>query len=192
MRFHLKQRLIQKHGVIREGVPRPGKQNPLNDIYVAPQISTRGCGGVDPSHELRAHLPSPFHLATADTFVDLKDLFRLQSRDGRPVRTVVTTGVPGIGLSVSVGKFCLDWAQYFANKVRVKGFITNLNEQSAHDLLSYRCVKSAVVTEYNRVPPLEIRNIPLLVFLFLRKLTTPKLERYWWQISGTTGNMRNL
>lgn len=149
MRFYLKQRLIRKHEVIREGVPRPGKQNSLNAIYVAPQISTRGCGGVDPSHELRAHLPSPFHVATADTFVDLNDLFRLKNRVGRPVRTVVTTGIPGIGLTVSVGKFCLDWAQSCANKVSVKGFINNLNDQSAHYLLSYRCMKSVVVTEYN-------------------------------------------
>lgn len=118
MRFHLKQRLILKHRVIHEGIPRPGKQNCLNTIYVAPQISTQGYGGVDPSHELRAHLPSPFQVAIADAFVDLNDLFRLKKRDGLPVRTVLTTGIPGIGMTVSVGKFCLDWAQLCANKVR--------------------------------------------------------------------------
>lgn len=125
MRFHLKQRLILKHRVIHEGVPCPGKQNYLNAIYVAPQILIQGYGGVDPSPELC--LPSPFQVALSDTFVDLKDLFRLKKRDGRPVRTVLTTGIPGIGMTVSVGKFCLDWAQLCANKVRThfqcKGFI---------------------------------------------------------------------
>lgn len=119
MRFHLKQRLILKHRVIHEGVPRPGKQNYLKNIYVAPQISTQGYGEGDLSYELQAHLPSPFQVAISDTFVDLNDLFRLKKRDGHPVRTVVTTGLPGIGMTVSVGKFCLDWAQLCANKVRI-------------------------------------------------------------------------
>lgn len=118
IRFHLKQRLILKYQFIHEGVPRPGKQNHLNTIYVAPQILIQAYGGVDPSHELQACLPSPFQVAIADTFVDLNDLFRISKRDGRPVRTVLTTGIPGIGLTVSVGKFCLDWAQLYANKVR--------------------------------------------------------------------------
>ena len=118
MRFHLKQRLILQHQVIHEGVPRPGKQNYLNTIYVAPQISTQGYGGVDPSHELQTHPPSPLEVVVADTFVDLNNLFRLKKRDGHPVRTVLTTGIPGIGMTVSVGKFCLDWAQLRANKVR--------------------------------------------------------------------------
>lgn len=118
LRFHLKQQLILNHQVIREGVPRPGKQDYLNAIYVPPQISTQCCGGVDPSHELRAHLSSPFQIPSEDTFVDLNNLFRLKKTDGQPVRTVITTGIPGIGMTVSVGKFCLDWAELCANKVR--------------------------------------------------------------------------
>lgn len=118
IRFHLTQRLIIKHRVIYEGVAQPGKQNNLDTIYVAPQISTQGCGGVDPSHELRDHPPSPVQFPSADTLVDLKDLFRLKNKDGRPVRTVVSTGLPGIGLTVCVRKFCLDWARLGSNKVR--------------------------------------------------------------------------
>lgn len=117
IRFHLKQYLIRKHQVIREGVPRPGKQNLLGNIYVEPQISTCGYGGVDPSHELRPHPPSPLQVPSADTFVGVNNLFQLQKNDGQPVRTVLTTGIPGIGTSVSVGKFSLDWAELRANKV---------------------------------------------------------------------------
>ncbi|KAI3354367.1 hypothetical protein L3Q82_018890 [Scortum barcoo] len=115
-RFHLKQHLIRKHQIIREGVVRAGKQNLLDTIYVEPQISTCGHGGVDPSHEFRPHPPSPLQVPSADTFIGLNNLFQLQTADGRPVRTVVTTGLPGIGMSVSVGKFCLDWAELRANK----------------------------------------------------------------------------
>ncbi|XP_041669678.1 protein NLRC3 [Cheilinus undulatus] len=116
IRSHLKHHLIRKHHVIREGVVRAGKQNLLDTIYVEPEISTCGHGGVDPSHELRPHPPSPLQVPSSDTFVGLNDLFRLQKEDGSPVRTVVTTGIPGIGMSVSVGKFSLDWAEHRANK----------------------------------------------------------------------------
>nr|XP_020497426.1 NACHT, LRR and PYD domains-containing protein 6-like isoform X1 [Labrus bergylta] len=115
-RYHLKQYLIRKHHVIREGVVRAGKQNLLDTIYVEPQISTCGYGGVDPTHELRLHSPSPLQVPSSDTFVSLNDLFRLQKEGGSPVRTVMTTGIPGIGMSVSVGKFSLDWAEQRANK----------------------------------------------------------------------------
>uniref|UniRef100_UPI0037E95FE4 NACHT, LRR and PYD domains-containing protein 6 isoform X2 n=1 Tax=Semicossyphus pulcher TaxID=241346 RepID=UPI0037E95FE4 len=116
IRYHLKQYLIRKHQVIREGVVRAGKQNLLDTIYVEPQISTCGYGGVDPSHEYRLHPPSPLQVPSSDTFVGVNNLFRLQKEDGTPVRTVVTTGIPGIGMSVSVGKFSLDWAELRANK----------------------------------------------------------------------------
>uniref|UniRef100_A0A8D3BBZ2 NLR family, CARD domain containing 3-like n=1 Tax=Scophthalmus maximus TaxID=52904 RepID=A0A8D3BBZ2_SCOMX len=115
-RSHLKQWLIRKHLVIHEGVVRAGRQNLLDNIYVEPQISTRIYGGVDPSHEFQPRLPSPLQVPSPDTFVGVNNLFRLQADGGRPVRTVLTTGIPGIGMSVSVGKFCLDWAEQRANK----------------------------------------------------------------------------
>ncbi|XP_034557461.1 nuclear mitotic apparatus protein 1-like [Notolabrus celidotus] len=116
IRYHLSQYLIRKHRVIREGVVRAGRQNLLDTIYVEPQISTCGYGGVNPSHEIRQSPPSLLQVPSSDTFVGLNNLFRLQKEDGTPVRTVVTTGIPGMGMSVSVGKFSLDWAEQRANK----------------------------------------------------------------------------
>lgn len=117
MRFQLKQYLIRKHQVIREGVVRAGRQNMLDTIYVQPHISTCGYGGIDPYHLFPRQPPSPVQVPSPDTYVDLNNLFRLQKADGQPVRTVVTTGIPGIGMSVSVGKFALDWSELRANKV---------------------------------------------------------------------------
>ncbi|XP_038123854.1 NLR family CARD domain-containing protein 3 [Cyprinodon tularosa] len=115
-RFHLKEYYIRKFVVIREGVVQAGKSNILNDVYVEPQISTCGFGGVDPTHEFLAQPPTPVQVPTEDTFVALNDLFRLKKADGSPVRTVVTTGIPGVGMSVSVAKFSLDWADDCANR----------------------------------------------------------------------------
>lgn len=119
MRFYLQEHLTRKHQVIHEGVVRAGRQSVLNTVYVQPQISTCGYGGVDPSHELRLDPPSsPLQLPSPDTFIDLNNLFRLQKDDGTPVRKVLTTGIPGIGMSVSVAKFSLDWAEMKTNRVR--------------------------------------------------------------------------
>ncbi|XP_047450876.1 protein NLRC3 isoform X2 [Mugil cephalus] len=117
IRFHLQEHLTRKHQVIHEGVVRAGRQSVLNTIYVQPQISTCGYGGVDPSHELRSVPYSPpLQVPSPDTFVDLNNLFRLQKDDGTPVKKVLTTGIPGIGMSVSVAKFSLDWAEMHTNR----------------------------------------------------------------------------
>lgn len=128
VRFHLKQQSIRNHRIIREGVVRAGRWNLLDTIYVEPQISTRCHGGVDPSHEFRSHPPSPLQVPSPDTFVHVNELFRLQTSDGKPVRRLLTTGIPGIGMSVSVGKFSLDWAEQRAN--RDLQFVFRLSFQS--------------------------------------------------------------
>ncbi|XP_017286505.1 protein NLRC3 [Kryptolebias marmoratus] len=115
-RFYLKSILFRKHQVIHEGVIQAGKQSLLNNVYVEPQLSTCGFGGVDPSHEFLAQPLTPLQVPSEDTFVGVNNLFRLQKDDGSPVRTVVTTGLPGVGMSVSVAKFCLDWAEHRANR----------------------------------------------------------------------------
>lgn len=97
---------------------RAGKQNFLNNVYVEPEISICGNGGIDPFHEYRPRRASAFQLPGPETFLHLNNLFRQQKADGQLVRTVVTTGLPGIGMTVSVGKFLLDWAELVANKVR--------------------------------------------------------------------------
>lgn len=118
LRFYLKNILFRKHQVIHEGVVQPGKQNLLNNVYVEPQLSHCGYGGVDPSHEILAQFPTSLQVPREDTFVSVNSLFRLQKDDGSPVKTVVTTGIPGVGMSVSVAKFSLDWAELHANRVR--------------------------------------------------------------------------
>ncbi|XP_033953296.1 NLR family CARD domain-containing protein 3 isoform X1 [Pseudochaenichthys georgianus] len=116
VRFQLQQELSRKYKYIHEGVVQAGNQTLFESIYVEPQISTCGYGGVDPSHEFRPHPPTHLKVPSPHTFVGLNDLLRLQKEDGQPARTVVTTGFAGMGMSVSKAKFCLNWAEMRANK----------------------------------------------------------------------------
>lgn len=124
--YQLKEDLKRRHRAIFEGVPRAGHCKPFDQIYVEPQISTCRYGGVDPSHEFRS--PSCPQVLAPDSFISLNNLFRLQKSDGSAVRTVLTSGIPGMGMTVSVCKFCLDWAEMRANKVT--SFYKNINTHS--------------------------------------------------------------
>ncbi|KAJ0022183.1 hypothetical protein NQD34_009673, partial [Periophthalmus magnuspinnatus] len=116
IRSSLKQDIVRKYMYIFEGIPQPGKRSLLDDVYVEPEIVHLACGDVGASDELRFPLQSPVQTIQTDQNIRVSNLFRLQKPDGQPVRTVLTSGIPGIGMTVSVGKFCYDWAEHRANK----------------------------------------------------------------------------
>lgn len=107
VRFNLQQHLSRTFKVLHEGVPHPGRQNLLDKVYVPPLISARVV--TPPSGTLQQEVHSVNHL------------FKLHKADGQPVRTVLTSGIPGVGLSVAAAKVCLDWAEQRANQVRGGG-----------------------------------------------------------------------
>ncbi|KAK7883296.1 hypothetical protein WMY93_029470 [Mugilogobius chulae] len=113
IRCSLKQDIIRKYEYIFEGIPQPGRRNLLNDVYVEPEIIHYAEGGVSSSYE---PLQSQIHIQNGDSLVSVNNLLRIKKSDGQPVRTVVTSGIAGIGMSVSVGKYCYDWAEQCANK----------------------------------------------------------------------------
>lgn len=53
---------------------------------------------------------------TEQTLVRCNDIFRVPSEEHTPVRTALTLGVAGVGKTVSVQKFVLDWAEGTANQ----------------------------------------------------------------------------
>lgn len=116
IRFTLKQQIVRECQFIFEAIPKAGKRVSLDEVYIEPEIFLCSCGGVNSYHEIRNPFQTPNQSPRPDSAVNLANIFRQLKPDGQPVRTVVTTGIPGIGMSMSVSKYCYDWAEYRVNK----------------------------------------------------------------------------
>ncbi|XP_037397000.1 NLR family CARD domain-containing protein 3-like [Pygocentrus nattereri] len=106
-----KQKLKKKFQSINEGISQFGKTANLNEIYTELYIIEGGSGEVNDEHEVRQIEAASRRPATLEKPIKCNDLFK-----DRPIRTVLTKGVAGIGKTVSVQKFILDWAEGKANQ----------------------------------------------------------------------------
>ncbi|KAK3507790.1 hypothetical protein QTP70_000370 [Hemibagrus guttatus] len=82
----------------------------LNDIYTELYITEGWSGDVNNEHEVRQIETASRRPATQETAIKCNDLFTDKS-----IRSVLTKGVAGIGKTVSVQKFILDWTEGKAN-----------------------------------------------------------------------------
>ncbi|KAI4891715.1 hypothetical protein NFI96_018122 [Prochilodus magdalenae] len=102
----LKSTLKNKYQKINEGTSQHGTSTLLNEIYTELYITEGGSGEVNTEHEVRQIETASRRPAAQETPITCNDLFKDQS-----IRTVLTKGVAGIGKTVSVQKFILDWAE---------------------------------------------------------------------------------
>ncbi|KAI4871474.1 hypothetical protein NFI96_022750 [Prochilodus magdalenae] len=107
----LKTTLKEKFEKIHEGISYHGTSTPLNDIYTELYITEGGGGEINNEHEVRQIEAASRRPTTQETLINLNDIFKEKS-----IRTVLTKGVAGIGKTVSVQKFILDWAEGKANQ----------------------------------------------------------------------------
>uniref|UniRef100_A0A8C7HWB6 Uncharacterized protein n=2 Tax=Oncorhynchus kisutch TaxID=8019 RepID=A0A8C7HWB6_ONCKI len=112
----LKSNLKKKFQCVFEGIAKQGNPTLLNKIYTELYITEGGTGEVNNEHELRQIETTTRKQARPETPIKCNDIFKPLTGQDKLIRTVLTKGVAGIGKTVSVQKFILDWAEGKANQ----------------------------------------------------------------------------
>ncbi|CAM4548711.1 unnamed protein product [Leuciscus chuanchicus] len=107
----LRSNLRQKFECLYEGISKQGNPTLLNEIYTELYITESESGEINNEHEVRQIETQSRRAETEDTPIKCSDIFRPLPGQDKPIRTVLTKGVAGIGKTVSVQKFILDWAE---------------------------------------------------------------------------------
>ncbi|XP_067272546.1 NACHT, LRR and PYD domains-containing protein 12-like isoform X1 [Pseudorasbora parva] len=105
----LKCGLKKKYQSVFEGIAKQGDSTLLNNIYTDLYITQGGSEPVNTEHEVRQIEVASRRHESQEIPVKCTNLFKASEQD-KEIRTVLTKGVAGIGKSVSVQKFVLDWA----------------------------------------------------------------------------------
>uniref|UniRef100_A0A3B1IHN3 B30.2/SPRY domain-containing protein n=1 Tax=Astyanax mexicanus TaxID=7994 RepID=A0A3B1IHN3_ASTMX len=112
----LKSKLRDKYQSINEGISGFGNSALLNEIYTELYITEGGGGDVIQEHEVKQIEAASRKKTTQERPIKCNDIFKPLPEQNRPIRTVLTKGVAGIGKTVSVQKFILDWAEGKVNQ----------------------------------------------------------------------------
>ncbi|KAM4624462.1 protein NLRC3-like [Polymixia lowei] len=108
---NLKSNLKEKFQCLFEGVAKPGKPTLLNEIYTELYVTEGESGEVNNEHEIRQIEITSRKSVRAETSINCQDIFKPLPGQVKPIRTLLTKGVAGIGKTVLTQKFTLDWAE---------------------------------------------------------------------------------
>ncbi|KAL7881103.1 hypothetical protein SRHO_G00033570 [Serrasalmus rhombeus] len=108
---NLKSKIKEKYATLYEGTAAKGKHNLLNDIYTELYIVEDWTGGVNTDHEVVQIEARPARHAATDAAIKFSEVFS----GSQHVKKVLTLGIAGIGKTVSVQKFAVDWAEGKSN-----------------------------------------------------------------------------
>ncbi|XP_029598936.1 NLR family CARD domain-containing protein 3-like isoform X2 [Salmo trutta] len=98
-----------------EGIAKQGNPTLLNKIYTELYITEGGSGQVNKEHEVRQIETASRRASTQEIPIKYNDIYKPLPGQNKFIRTVLAKGVAGIGKTVSVQKFILDWAEEKAN-----------------------------------------------------------------------------
>ncbi|KAM4606527.1 protein NLRC3-like [Polymixia lowei] len=108
---NLKSNLKERFQCLFEGIAKPGKTTLLNEIYTELYITEGESGEVNNEHEVRQIETASRKPVREETRIKCQDIFKPLPGQVKPIRTLLTKGVAGIGKTVLTQKFTLDWAE---------------------------------------------------------------------------------
>ncbi|KAM4623656.1 protein NLRC3-like [Polymixia lowei] len=108
---NLKSNLKKKFQCLFEGIAKPGKPTLLNEIYTELYVTEGESREVNNEHEVRQIETASRKPVTPETSIKCQDIFKPLPGQVKPIRTLLTKGVAGIGKTVLTQKFTLDWAE---------------------------------------------------------------------------------
>uniref|UniRef100_UPI0037E97291 NACHT, LRR and PYD domains-containing protein 12-like n=1 Tax=Semicossyphus pulcher TaxID=241346 RepID=UPI0037E97291 len=111
----LQSNLQNKCMCIPEGSSKRKDKKLLDEIYTELYIIDGNNVDVNTQHEVRHIEMTSRKPEGAERSIQHNDIFKHPSGENTPVRTVLTNGIAGIGKTLLVYKFILDWAEGRAN-----------------------------------------------------------------------------
>ncbi len=115
-----KSSMKNKYQRLFEGLKLQENESLLNSIYTQLYIIEGESEGVNEEHEVLQMEKTDITQQSQDTPVYCNDIFKASAEHGfkekDQIKTVITKGIAGIGKTVSVQKFILDWAEGKANQ----------------------------------------------------------------------------
>lgn len=106
-----------KYKDMAEGIPNQGNATAFNKIYTEIYVLEGDMGEINTEHEVRQIEIATNRPRSVDQgSIKCGDIFKPLSKQGKPIRTVLTKGIAGIGKTVLAQKFMLDWSEEKANQ----------------------------------------------------------------------------
>uniref|UniRef100_A0A8C9XS36 B30.2/SPRY domain-containing protein n=1 Tax=Sander lucioperca TaxID=283035 RepID=A0A8C9XS36_SANLU len=112
----LKSNQKKKFQCVFEGIAKAGNPTLLNQMFTEIYITKGGTAEVNEEHEVRQIETASRKPDRPETTIRREDIFKTPPGREESIRTVMTTGVAGIGKTVLTQKFTLDWAEDKANQ----------------------------------------------------------------------------